>query len=83
MCRNKFYGRTLSTGGFHAALRHFLHDGARLRVEILPPLIRRLEELATTLTKLDCVRLYTTSLLLLYEGERLKENIVQVERYLV
>ncbi|XP_054286312.1 inositol hexakisphosphate kinase 1-like isoform X2 [Macrosteles quadrilineatus] len=70
LCRNKLYGRTLTTAGFQNAVRNFLHDGTRLRTDALPPLIRRLEELRNVLTGLDSLRLYTTSLLLLYEGHR-------------
>ncbi|KAL1129083.1 hypothetical protein AAG570_013614 [Ranatra chinensis] len=73
LCRNKFYGRTLSAGGFSAAVRHFLHDGTRLRVEVLPPLIRRLEALVDVLENQTSLRLYTTSLLLLYEGEPVQQ----------
>lgn len=69
MCRNKLYGRTLTMAGFQKALNIFLHDGVRLRTDALPPLIRRLEELLNTLSNLESIRLYTTSLLLLYEGD--------------
>lgn len=71
LCRNKFFGRSLTTNGFSNALRHFLHDGQRLRTELLPPLIRKLEILADKLATLESLRLYTTSLLLLYEGQPL------------
>lgn len=69
MCRNKLYGRTLTPTGFQKALHIFLHDGVRLRTDALPPLIRRLEELLNALSQLESIRLYTTSLLLLYEGD--------------
>uniref|UniRef100_A0A023F8E0 Kinase n=1 Tax=Triatoma infestans TaxID=30076 RepID=A0A023F8E0_TRIIF len=71
LCRNKFFGRSLTTNGFSNALRHFLHDGQRLRTELLPSLIRKLEILADKLATLESLRLYTTSLLLLYEGQPL------------
>ncbi|KAK9502981.1 hypothetical protein O3M35_011651 [Rhynocoris fuscipes] len=71
LCRNKFFGRSLSTNGFSNALRHFLHDGQRFRTELLPSLIRKLEVLAETVAALESLRLYTTSLLLLYEGQPL------------
>ncbi|KAK7871697.1 hypothetical protein R5R35_009054 [Gryllus longicercus] len=69
LCRNKFYGRSLSVSGFQQALRQFLHNGSRLRSDVLSPLIRRLEELVVVLARQDAVRFYTTSLLLLYEGD--------------
>lgn len=69
LCKNKFYGRSLSVAGFQQALRQFLHNGNRLRSDVLSPLIRRLEELVVVLAHQDAVRFYTTSLLLLYEGD--------------
>jgi len=68
LCRNKLYGRKLNVDGFRDALRSFLHDGTRLRKDALPPLIRRLEELRSVLAQFNSLRLYTTSLLLIYEG---------------
>lgn len=69
LCRNKLYGRGLTPAGFSLALKQFLHDGVRLRTELLPPFIRKLEDLADTLSEQDSLRLITTSLLLLYEGD--------------
>ncbi|XP_046659387.1 inositol hexakisphosphate kinase 3-like isoform X2 [Homalodisca vitripennis] len=74
LCRNKLYGRTLTAAGFQSAVRNFLHDGTRLRTDALPPLIRRLEELRNALMQLESIRLYTTSLLLLYEGHHSISN---------
>ncbi|KAJ9591769.1 hypothetical protein L9F63_001705 [Diploptera punctata] len=74
LCRNKFYGRSLNVGGFQQALRQFLHNGTKLRSDVLPPLIRRLEELVYILGRQDAVRFYTTSLLLLYEGDESKNS---------
>ena len=81
LCRNKFYGRSLTASSFKAALTNFLHDGTRLRIDILPPLIRRLESLASTVSQLESVRLYTASLLLLYEGEKLPYSKQPPQRY--
>lgn len=69
LCRNKLYGRALTPAGFSVAMRQFLHDGVRLRTELLSPFIRKLEGLAGTLGEQNSLRLYTTSLLLIYEGD--------------
>lgn len=74
LCRNKFYGRTLSVSGFQQALVQFLHNGVRFRSDVLPVLIRRLEELSTVLGRQETVRLYTTSLLILYEGDDFEQE---------
>lgn len=55
--------------GFQQALIQFLHNGVRFRSDVLPILIRRLEELSDVLEHQETIRLYTTSLLLLYEGD--------------
>lgn len=55
--------------GFQQALMQFLHNGNRFRSDVLPVLIRRLEELWNVLGRQETIRFYTTSLLLLYEGE--------------
>ncbi|XP_049779049.1 inositol hexakisphosphate kinase 3-like [Schistocerca cancellata] len=68
VCRNKFFGRSLSVGGFQQAVRQFLHNGSHLRSDVLGPLIRRLEELAAVVTQQEATRFYTTSLLLIYDG---------------
>lgn len=68
LCRNKLYGRSLSVSGFTQALCKFLHNGKQVRVDVLPPLIRKLEELLGVLHRQEAVRFYTASLLLLYEG---------------
>ncbi|XP_026280090.1 inositol hexakisphosphate kinase 3-like [Frankliniella occidentalis] len=69
LCRNKLYGRSLSVNGFSQALCKFLHNGKRIRNDVLPPLIKRLEELLEVLHRQEAVRFYTASLLLLYEGQ--------------
>lgn len=78
LCRNKFFGRSLHVSGFQQALRQFLHNGSRLRTDVLAPLIRRLEELVGILTQQESVRFYTTSLLLIYDGLDLSCGEVQL-----
>ncbi|XP_034249485.1 inositol hexakisphosphate kinase 3-like isoform X2 [Thrips palmi] len=79
LCRNKLYGRSLSVSGFTQALCKFLHNGKRLRIDVLAPLIKRLEELLSVLHRQEAVRFYTASLLLLYEGLDLSDNLERTE----
>ena len=67
-------------GGFQQALRQFLHNGAKMRSDVLPPLIRRLEELVYILGRQDAARFYTTSLLLLYEGDEGSNNSGKISK---
>ncbi|XP_069980444.1 inositol hexakisphosphate kinase 1 isoform X1 [Penaeus vannamei] len=68
VCKNKYYGRQLSEDGFKQTLWQFLHNGRRLRLDILEIIISKLEELHTIISKLDSVRFFTSSLLILYDG---------------
>lgn len=45
-----------------------MHNGKQIRIDVLSPLIRKLEELLEVLHRQEAVRFYTASLLLLYEG---------------
>ncbi|XP_071451941.1 uncharacterized protein [Hetaerina americana] len=69
LCRNKLFGRTLTVEGFRMALVQFLHNGWCIRLDIVRPLLERLEALEVILSRLGAARFYTCSLLCLYEGE--------------
>lgn len=68
-CHNKYFGRSLNVEGFRQTLFHFLHDGNRFRLDILLPLIERLQALSKAIEQLESFRFYTSSLLILYEGK--------------
>lgn len=67
-CKNKYYGQQLSEEGFKETLLHFLHNGHGLRLDIADMIISRLQELSSIISKLDSVRFFTSSLLILYDG---------------
>uniref|UniRef100_A0A0P4W9T9 Kinase n=1 Tax=Scylla olivacea TaxID=85551 RepID=A0A0P4W9T9_SCYOL len=67
-CKNKYYGQQLSEEGFKETLLHYLHNGHGLRLDIADMIISRLEELSSIISKLDSVRFFTSSLLILYDG---------------
>lgn len=69
LCRNKLFGRALTVEGFRTALVQFLHNGWYIRLDVVRPLLERLEMLEKVLTRLCSARFYTCSLLCLYEGE--------------
>lgn len=55
--------------GFRQALSQFLHDGIRLRTELLEPILRRLQALLTVIRSQSSYRFYSSSLLIIYDGE--------------
>ncbi|KAJ7999185.1 hypothetical protein DPEC_G00212780 [Dallia pectoralis] len=66
---NKYQGRKLSLPGFKKALFQFFHDGQRLRRELLSPVLRRLKEMQETLESCESYRFYSSSLLIIYDGQ--------------
>ncbi len=70
MCHDKYHGRRLDQVGVQDSLYQFLHDGYRLRTELLDPILQRLRHLHDKLSGLDTFRFYSSSLLVTYEGRQ-------------
>lgn len=69
--QDKYYGRRLSTRSeFCSALATFLYDGNLVRREVIPLLIKRLKTLRDIVRRLNGYRLFSSSLLLLYDGDQ-------------
>ncbi|XP_028302888.1 inositol hexakisphosphate kinase 2b [Gouania willdenowi] len=66
---NKYHGRKLTLAGFKEALYQFFHDGTRLRHELLSPVLRRLREMQAALEACESYRFYSSSLLIIYDGD--------------
>lgn len=69
LCRNKYYGRGLSIDGFRQALYQYLHNGKALRQDLLEPILNKLRSLKTVLERQASYRFYSSSLLIIYEGQ--------------
>lgn len=69
MFMNKYHGRKLTLAGFKEALYQFFHDGHRLRHELLSPVLRRLREMQAALEACESYRFYSSSLLIIYDGD--------------
>jgi len=70
ICRDKFFGRGLSPDGFYSSLALFLNDGKSIRTEVIPRIVMLLDRLAAVVSGLDSYRLYGSSLVVVYEGDR-------------
>lgn len=66
---DKYFGRKLSAKAFRQSLVDYLHDGEKLLVHLLPPLVHKLRNLFDVIRSLRGYRFYASSLLLLYDGE--------------
>ncbi|KAL4655807.1 inositol hexakisphosphate kinase 2-like [Arapaima gigas] len=69
MFMNKYHGRKLTLAGFKEALFQFFHTGRRLRRELLSPVLRRLRDMQAALEACESYRFYSSSLLIIYDGE--------------
>jgi len=69
MFMNKYHGRKLTLPGFKEALYQFLSDGTCLRRELISPVLRRLREMQAVLEACESYRFYSSSLLIIYDGE--------------
>ncbi|MEE6492999.1 hypothetical protein FKM82_016696 [Ascaphus truei] len=69
LCKDKYYGRTLSTEGFRQALYRYLHNGSRLRTELLDSIIFQLISLKSVIEGQGSYRFYSSSLLIVYDGK--------------
>ncbi|XP_041810016.1 inositol hexakisphosphate kinase 1 isoform X2 [Chelmon rostratus] len=69
LCRNKYYGRGLSIDGFHQALYQYMHNGKGLRQDLFEPILNKLRSLKAVLERQASYRFYSSSLLIIYEGQ--------------
>lgn len=74
LCRNKYYGRGLSSDGFKESLHQFLHNGRSTIVEVISPVIEGLITLREALKRQETFRFYASSLLISYEGGEEEES---------
>lgn len=69
LCRNKYYGRGLSIEGFRQALYQYMHNGKGLRQDLFEPILNKLRSLKAVLERQASYRFYSSSLLIIYEGQ--------------
>ncbi|XP_002119424.2 inositol hexakisphosphate kinase 1 [Ciona intestinalis] len=74
LCRDKYFGRKLDKAGLRGLLRQFFHDGCRLRRDLIRPILSRLQLILESLGRLRSYRFYSSSLLIMYDGETLEST---------
>ncbi|XP_023941422.2 inositol hexakisphosphate kinase 1 [Bicyclus anynana] len=67
--RDKYWGRALSESGLREALRDFFAAGGGLRARVVRRVLRDLDALGRAIAKQTSYRFYSTSLLVVYEGD--------------
>jgi len=66
--RNKYQGRNVSKENFNHEILSFFDNGEKLLVHYIPDIINQLKELYSIVKNLKTFRLYSSSLLLYYDG---------------
>jgi len=66
--RNKYQGRNVNKENFSREILSFLDNGEKILVNYIPDIINQLKELYNIIKKLKTFRLYSSSLLLFYDG---------------
>uniref|UniRef100_F6ZNK2 Kinase n=1 Tax=Ciona intestinalis TaxID=7719 RepID=F6ZNK2_CIOIN len=74
LCRDKYFGRKLDRAGLRGLLRQFFYDGCRLRRDLIRPILSRLQLILESLGRLRSYRFYSSSLLIMYDGETLEST---------
>jgi len=72
--RDKYHGRTLKDDDLPGEFRFFFSDGFRLRVKVVRMILDKLEQLLPYIEQQKLFKFYSSSLLLVYEGNEDGEN---------
>lgn len=68
--QNKYFGFELDDEGFKKELYKFVHSGTCLRKDVVVCFLEKLQELSRCLEQEDRLRFFSSSLLLMYEGQQ-------------
>ena len=69
ICCNKYHGRKVTAASITKELTQYLHNGRRLRTELIELIVQRLQDLHAMVSRQDTFRFSSSSLLIMYEGE--------------
>ncbi|CAO3643518.1 unnamed protein product [Cunninghamella echinulata] len=70
--QDKYYGRTLTVDTFRDTLEGYLNNGNGCQIHYIPSILKRLRHIASIIKTMHDYRFYTSSLLIIYDGD--KEN---------
>ncbi|XP_006010213.1 inositol hexakisphosphate kinase 2-like [Latimeria chalumnae] len=65
---NKYYGRNLSPASLREAIFQFFHGGRNLYCAVIRCVLQRLSELKAVIRRLESYRFFSSSLLIIYDG---------------
>ena len=67
--RDKYYGHSLDEDSIISIIKSFVFDGIRYRIDVVKEIIQRLKRLRDVIGQLDTYRFFSSSLLIMYEGD--------------
>ena len=67
--QDKYIGRKLTPATFKTGLLQFLNNGAQKRYDLIPAVLSKLEKLRSCMEVADGYRFFSSSLLVIYEGD--------------
>jgi len=73
--KGKKDGQSVTVEGFQAALSEYFHNGVTLRKNLIPSFLEKVEKVRDWIENQGDVRLYSSSLLFLYDGDESSEDI--------
>jgi len=74
--KSKDYGKTIKTEDFQSALSEYFHNGKELRRGLIPKFLEKIKEIKEWIESQGDVRLYSSSILFVYDGEGSDDNVV-------
>lgn len=66
---DKYYGRGLDKSGVNNEILNFFHDGVSLRKDVIASIVTKLRQMLAVLETQSAFKLFSCSLLILYEGD--------------
>lgn len=66
---DKYYGRGLDKSGVNNEILNFFHDGVSLRKDVIASIVTKLRQMLAVLETQGAFKLFSCSLLILYEGD--------------
>jgi len=74
--KSKDYGKTIKTENFQSALSEYFHNGKELRRGLIPKFLEKIMEIKEWIESQGELRLYSSSILFVYDGEGSDDNVV-------
>ncbi|CEP09454.1 hypothetical protein [Parasitella parasitica] len=76
--QDKYYGRTLAPISFCETLEAYLDNGSGCQIKHIPVIVRKLRRLARIIKTMNDYRFYSSSLLMIYDGNASSDRKIDV-----